>query len=298
MSDALDRWSGLLFEEVDGYRPTPVFEWANGQLRAARLCFDVEELEDSRGEPREGVEAITAVLDHPSLRELTVGIQLAGDLEVTMQPVVDIIAARPRPSLRSLSLLARPMDYPFAWDDELYVDLGDLSGLWPKLPALERLVLHAESLQLGEVSLPQLRTLEVLFTDEHANECHSLIGAHWPSLENVALHVGDTQFGSDATTEDLAGILERLPQLRNLAIIGFNDDEQLIRWLSSSPILRQLHTLSLTGTLEFASVEQVGAKPRFRQLRVDAGPLRPSPPNTRGAIYAPVYDMNEWRRRF
>jgi hypothetical protein len=69
MSHALDRWGGLLFDEVDGYRPTPVFEWQDSQLRAARLCFEVEELEDRRSVPREGVAAITAVIEHSSLRE-------------------------------------------------------------------------------------------------------------------------------------------------------------------------------------------------------------------------------------
>jgi hypothetical protein len=171
MRDAVERWSGLLFGDVDGSGWAPVFQWDDGQLRSARLCFDVEELEDGRGVPREGVEAVSAALEHPSLRELTVGIQLT-------------------------------------WDDDEYADLGDLSALWPMLPSLERLILHADHLQLGEVTLPQLETLEVQFTLTHEHGRHALTGAHWPSLENVALHVGDTQFGSEATTKDLAGILE------------------------------------------------------------------------------------------
>jgi hypothetical protein len=144
------------------------------------------------------------------------------------------------------------------------------------------------------------RTLEVQFTLSHEDDEPGLASAHWPSLENVALHVGDTQFGSDATVEDLASILEPLPRLRNLAILGFADAEKLIRWLSSSPLLPRLQTLSLPGTLESAAdAAALGAMNPFRHVRVDAGPLLPSaPPGSSGDVHAARYDMKEWRRRF
>jgi hypothetical protein len=304
MSDSLERWADLTFDELDGYRPEPVFEWHDGSLRAARVCFAVEEQPGLLGVPRDGIALVSEILRHPTLAELTVGIRYAEDLEVTLQPLVDLIAAAPRPSLRSLTLMANPHDDPFAWEDANHADLGDLSGLWHKLPALERLIVHQEAVQLvdpescqpGALSLPRLRKLELSLVSRQSLE--ALAAVEWPSLESVALHVGFSVDGWEASAEELGGFLERLPRLCDLAIGGLDEDE-LVEWLGSSLVGRQLHTLSLPRQEATASVARVAALPALRNVKVDAGPLVPMPPpRFPGDELRPIINRREWRRRF
>ena len=219
------QWSGFAFGDER--------EAIQGDV--VRVAFEGEGVEA-------GAEALAELLDQNPIRELTVGAR--GDWWDALDglaPVTAAIARRPRPSLRSLRLYGCNSDLLVSSDDEQPVDLGELGPLWPQLPNLEQLSLY-EPGALGTTGLPNLRSLEISVADSNLE----LRSAEWPSLERLAINLGDPQSTqSQATADDLVEIVGHMPRLRQLAVLGFCPIDDFMGWLIEAPLLEQLETLSL-----------------------------------------------------
>ncbi len=218
------------------------FAWNLGFIRSARFAYggpshDIASLD---------LAALIACLhDHPSgrfLRELVIGEnRVRAYHRSECQPVVAAIAARSWPTLRRLSL------GDVAGEAHREVHLGDLSALWPAVPALEELSLRGVELRLGELALPELRTLRIEVADLSPELLGAVAAARAPKLERLAL-------GGDATGElpvALLAPLARAAHLRELALTftafaGVRFSDALASLLVEEKILHRLERLDLS----------------------------------------------------
>jgi uncharacterized protein (TIGR02996 family) len=219
------------------------FAWHLGFIRRARFAYggpshDVASLDLA--------ELVAYLGDHPSgrfLRELAIG---ENRLRVYHQsehaPVVAALAARSWPTLRLLSL------GDVAGEAFREVRLGDLSRLWPSLPALEELSLRGVELRLGAPVLPALRSLRIEVADLSQALLGAAGGVQAPRLERLSI-------GGDAEGElEVAALapLARARELRELALTfagsagpGFSD--ALAALLVEEKIVHRLERLDLAS---------------------------------------------------
>jgi hypothetical protein len=149
-----------------------------------------------------------------------------------------VLSMRERPNMRSLTLA----DFSEEWQD-----LGDLGDLWSKLPALERLVLQGESMNLGRLALPAARDVAVRGTLRQS-ELASIAAARWPRIERLEILFGDPTCGAEGCIEDIRAILAgtNMPQLRHLGLKLCAFAEDIVSDLDQLQILPQLEALDLS----------------------------------------------------
>jgi uncharacterized protein (TIGR02996 family) len=219
-------------------KQAPSVEWYCGYWR--KLRFRVHY--DLRTRARE---LLAQALAHPSarvLRELTVG-SLFDD------PGVDALPATLPPTLRLLYV----GDFAFPDETELsWSTVGDVSGLYPRAPQLETLILQGGMIELGDrVELPQLRHLELITAGLHGESLRAIAGSALPVLERLIVWTGTADQGGDVALDDLRQLIgASFPKLRHLAIKNCAYADELIPLLLASPLLDQLRVLDLSlGTL-------------------------------------------------
>jgi IS605 OrfB family transposase len=204
------------------------------------------------------------VLRHPSakfLQELRVRLTpWIVEGEADRRDTVRLLASELRPSLRTLALVEDETDEDLVISP---IELGSLQALWKALPRLERLTLHAGSLELGRIDAPALRVLK-LWSPELSREDLLQIGrASLPQLEVLELR--------GASAEDLVSLLQgaRLPRLKALGLLNSGPIDEIVEVLASSPLLAGLEVLDLEGcdlSEEVASQLSQRAH-RFQHLR-------------------------------
>jgi uncharacterized protein (TIGR02996 family) len=271
-------------------RKREAFLWNLGFITEAHLSFDPDR--ESKRSLERGARALGELLDRLSgrlLRNLTVGVVCEDEAFATQtfQPVIDAIASRERPALRSLGLHARNADTFLSTDDDddTYPgELGDLGGLWSAVAEIEHLRLQSSELNLGSICLPKLRTAQISVW--HPEECGclaALAGAQWPRLERLALYLGCHAYGAEATAEEVIRIVDatRLPALKELGLFGFASvdragagSDAFVELLVDSPIASQLETLAILGDTLSASGAECLVKNRaalrsLKRLRID-----------------------------
>lgn len=197
--------------------------------------------------------AYTKLLADPCsrfLRELTVRSENVqrGRRTPATSAIVDAIAASGAPrGLRRLAFYPVNTSISDTW-------LSDLSPIYPHLPGLEELVIHAGDVTLGEIDLPSLRTFELEAHDPYPHVPSNLATAAWPRLERLVLDIGNPR-NRHLTPQDLFPLLDSPsppPGLRTLGLLNcaFAD---LIPVLARSRLLPGLQHLDLSrGTLDEA----------------------------------------------
>jgi hypothetical protein len=124
-----------------------------------------------------------------------------------LQSLVDTISAAPRPLLREL-VLADYVHVADEWEDstDLWAPLGDVSRLWPKLPALEKLTLRGiQSMSFGEIVLPMARSVAIRGGLSSENLA-SIAAAHWPQVERLEILLGDPDDGDISGCQDFSDV--------------------------------------------------------------------------------------------
>jgi uncharacterized protein (TIGR02996 family) len=128
--------------------------------------------------------------------------------------------------------------------------LGDLSPAYRRLQHLRSLKLHLGSFELGAISLPRLRSLELITGGLTADNVRSIVQARWPELARLVLYVGqtDNDFGCDVRLEDLVSVLEgpNFERVTHLALANSSLSNELVPALVNSPLLPRLETLDLS----------------------------------------------------
>ena len=145
------------------------------------------------------------------------------------------------PTLRSLKFSVE--DFQISWSD-----LGDLAPLYPKLARLEELAIKMGKMDLGDMKLPGLVSLEIITGGLTKANLRSVAKASWPRLEKLVLYFGTEEYGGDCGAGDLAALLEgkNLGQLRHLGLSNAEFADELAAAVPAAKILGQLHTLDLS----------------------------------------------------
>jgi len=246
MAEHADELLGELADlfELGAYDEPPLV-WKHGFIASARLEYP---------SPRE----LAALLSHRSAHFL-VELELEG---ATPELVATIAAHAPR-ALRVLDLHARR-------------DIGALGALWPALPQLRRLRIHARELSVGELVSPRLERLELAVRIMPGHIPRAVAAAPLPLLERLTLRFGFRNDGGGhrdpelATFDDVRPLLARtdLPKLTHLRLVrGFASD--VARELGTRPLAEQLVSLELSGSyLDERSVRELaGHRMKFAKLR-------------------------------
>ena len=142
-----------------------------------------------------------------------------------------------------------------------WIELGDLSKLYPSLKKLRSLTLRGGSgLKLGSIALPELRELTIITGGLDKKNVASICAAKWPKLESLELWFGSRNYGANTTVKDFAAILsgKPFPKLKHLGIRNCELADEVAALLPSSAIVKQLDTLDLSkGTLTEAGVKSL-----------------------------------------
>src|SRR5690606_25589874 len=118
------------------------------------------------------------------LQDLTLGL-IAHDENFYSQAIA-VLAARPRPTLRTLYVGDFSRD-----ESELnWADLGDFTELWPQVPNLRELTLRGGTMRIGPVSLPKLERLTTITGGLGPDSVESIARAEWPELRFLSLQIG------------------------------------------------------------------------------------------------------------
>lgn len=220
--------------------------WRRGFIDSARIAWSWFAKEGPTPVPAL-VEALFSLPTGRFVRELTFGVHIEEEGQGEYQPVIDALAARPRPSLRRLHV--GDFRYHGAETEISWTHLGDLSDLWEALPRLEHLELQGGDLSLGdEVSAPSLRRLEIRSGGLPGVVFRQLGAGSWPKLEHLSLWFGRPDYGGDASLDDVRALLEGegLPALRHLGLANGELANELCNLLPDAPLLGQLASLDLS----------------------------------------------------
>jgi hypothetical protein len=194
-------------------------------------------------------------LGEPTLRELAVGTR--SQHHGAYQPILDALVEQAPPALARLALgdflypdkpVTSAPGEPGRDGSSLVSDLGEITPLFTRLPALRELVLCGDELNLDErgVTATSLRTLALRNT-ALSPRCVAALGrSQLPQLEQLELWLGDYAYQHDGVVADVAPLLSGagLPALRRLRVLCDLADE-LVEVLSESPLLRRLRVLDL-----------------------------------------------------
>ncbi|MEP6859930.1 MAG: TIGR02996 domain-containing protein [Deltaproteobacteria bacterium] len=183
-------------------------------------------------------------------------------------PVMDAVTSSPRAAeLRSLRFDAYTSE-----DQEIsWTAFGDFSAAWPRLAALEELVIRSGvGGTLGKLVLPRLQRFARISGGLSAAELQAICEAQWPQLEALELWLGTHAYNGQASVDRLLPILAAatLPKLRHLALCNGEIVDALIPELARSAVLKQLRTLDLSkGTMgSVATTRLVEEAAKFAHL--------------------------------
>lgn len=243
-----------LFGELDVKLDSEVYDldWAHGFLRGASL-------KRRNFDSRTDLAAVTrTLLALPAARFVTAlrfglaSYESDNDWGPTLAAIAESAQAA---QLRSL----RFDDYDSEDCELSWTPFGDFAAYWGALPALEHLHLRSGGGgTLGEIALPSLRTLIRESGGLSAAELSSILNARCPRLERLDVWTGDSNYGAEATVEQLLPLLEgRLfPSLTHLGVVNSELGPALLGPLATSPLLRRLRVLDLSkGVLADENVD-------------------------------------------
>ena len=224
--------------------------WRLGFLEKVRVAstFDRSPLHGGKETNVPVSEVLSLLFDSLAgrfVRELTIGITdfESNDYGAEMA----VLAARPRPLLRSLYL----GDFAREETELNWSNLGDAGAMWAALPNLREVTLRSGSMTLGELALPELRSFTTLTGGLRKTELASIARARWPKLEHLSLQLGSSSYGSDLGVDDFGPLLESVPPtVRSLCLTNTEHSDALVTMLAGTRVLGQLESLDLSlGTL-------------------------------------------------
>jgi uncharacterized protein (TIGR02996 family) len=176
------------------------------------------------------------------------------------------VTSSPRASeLRSLCF----DDFDRNMQEMSWVAFGDFSQAWPKLPALEELVIKGGAGgELGTIELAKLRRFVRISGGLAANEIRSICEARWPALEHLEVWFGTAGQGARGSVLAIETILTGLgtPQLRHLGLVNCEFIDDLIGALAASPVLARIRSLDLSRSTLAAAAELLAHADKFAHL--------------------------------
>ncbi len=130
-----------------------------------------------------------------------------------------------------------------------WINQGDVTPLLAGFPELEEFgVRGGTGLSLQPVTHQRLRSLIVETGGLPADVVRAIAASDLPSLEELELWLGTSEYGADSEISDLAPLLAgtRLPSLRHLALCNSEIQDEIAAAVAAAPVVAQLETLDLS----------------------------------------------------
>lgn len=219
--------------------------WENCYIVAARIAVP-----DWSYAGPDAKQVLHAIIHSPAavrLRELTLGLLnfAGGGLE---DVALELISAGPLVHLERLFI----GDFTFEQQEISWVEIGDISPLYPFTPKLQSLRLRGAAIGLGVLRHPTLAQLEIETGGLPRNSVVSLASASLPRLKYLEAWFGQPDYGGTADIAALRPIFSNrsLTQLRHLGLQNSEMQDQIAAELAGSPLLAQLESVDLSmGTM-------------------------------------------------
>jgi uncharacterized protein (TIGR02996 family) len=247
LADHAKVWLGEL-AELDSVKDLSV-TWRHGFVSAVQLGPPLNKHATSKLDFPGTLEKLFALPNIALLRELVIGSKDNDDYPTSWSDCVEAIAKHGAPT----GLTKLVIDRGGYWDISS-TELGDVSPMFPVLYNLRELELEMNSIELGEIDLPELRSLEIRTGALDVGNLESIRTGKLPKLEKLVLYLGETggDYGGNVELDDLKWILaaEELPGVRHLGLANSSISDEIADALVASKILAQLTKLDLSrGTL-------------------------------------------------
>lgn len=134
-----------------------------------------------------------------------------------------------------------------------WIGQSNIGPLWRMFPQLVELrVRGGNGLSLGDATHESLETLIVEAGGLPRNVVREVASGHLPALNHLELWLGTSEYGGDATIDDVAPILQgdRFPELQYLGLRDSEITDQIAAAVPDAPIVERLKVLDLSkGTL-------------------------------------------------
>lgn len=228
-----------------GFDELVALTWKQGLIIAARIAVPDWNFEGP--DAREVLRAIVASPAAICLRDLTLGLFdfEGGNLE---DVALDIVSGGELGSLERLFI----GDFQADEQEISWVNLGDISPLYPLTPRLQSLTLHGAGIMLGKLAHPTLARLIIETGGLPRESVESLATAELPNLSYLEAWFGRTEYGATTDISALRPIFtsESLPALRHLGLQNSEMQDEIAIELIGSPLLAQVAHLDLSmGTM-------------------------------------------------
>jgi len=152
-----------------------------------------------------------------------------------------------------------------------WIKQDDLSLLWDAFPKLEHLTIRGgDGLQLGQIKLPQLKSLRIESGGLTSEVVRSVGEAVLPELESLVLWLGTSGYGATVTIADLGRFYEcsEKPKLKYLGLCDSEMADQVAEFIATAPVLKRLETLDLSlGVLTDEGALALLTSPYIRYLK-------------------------------
>ena len=219
--------------------------WERCSIVAARIAVPDWSFEGP--DARQVLRAIVSSPAAASLRELTLGLFnfAGGGLE---DVALDIISGGVLAELERLFI----GDFQIDQQEISWVELGDISPLYPFTPKLHSLRLHGAGILLGELEHPTLARLEIETGGLPRESVVSLAHAELPALAYLEAWFGREDYGGTTDIDALRPIFTTptLPKLRHLGLQNSEMQDQIAAALANSPLLARVESVDLSmGTM-------------------------------------------------
>ncbi|GAB3081910.1 STM4015 family protein [Micromonospora schwarzwaldensis] len=126
---------------------------------------------------------------------------------------------------------------------------GDVTPLLAAYPTLEVLWIRgAQGLRLEPVRHTGLRELRIESGGLPAEVVRAVAACDLPALHRLDLWLGVSEYGGDATVDDLAALLtgDRLPALRHLGLCNAEHADAIAAAVADAPVVGRLEVLDLS----------------------------------------------------
>lgn len=221
------------------------FQWARGFVSSVRIGPPLDEHAASEIDFPSTIRTLLARDVCRLLRYLVIGGFDYDDYPTSWEDCVAALAESAVPP----TLTCLEIDRGGFWDISS-TELGDLSVAYPKLGKLEDLRISLGQMDLGVMSLPSLRSLEIMTGGLTSENVKSITDASWPLLERLVLYIGETgnEYGCTVELDDLAPLFagHGFEHVTHLGLANSSLADQIAAALVRSAILPRLQTLDLS----------------------------------------------------
>ena len=235
----------VMLLEQPGFDEVAQLTWEHCYIVAARVAVP-----DWSYAGPDAKQVLRAIVQSPAavrLRELTIGLLnfSGGGLE---DVALELISAGPLAELERLFI----GDFVPEQQEISWVELGDVSPLYPFTPKLQSLRLRGADIQLGVLAHPTLTQLVIETGGLPRESVVSVATASLPELEYLEVWFGRPDYGGTTDIDALRPLFSTmmLPTLRHLGLQNSEMQDEIATELARSPLLAQLGSVDLSmGTM-------------------------------------------------